>query len=208
MGYIRRITADFKNFNGTESATAATVTAANALTGGTKVFEKTFFLSGEVNTVYVTISTTGDTHFSSTDNDQAALWLSCKFDGAFCNPGAGGAAGAPGGWIAMLKLTDNDTAAGGCSDAAGGGAGDCHDNIIYYTWCIPLGDDGDAAKSFGGDVYYSDYTMASAGTHTVELRMASSNGGAVFFEAAHFYIDASKIHGDNRCTQAPALTPG
>ncbi len=161
-GPILRIAADFFNFDGT------------------------VFVPPGSNTVYVTISTTGDTH------DGAALWLSCRVDGVPCNPGSGGAGGTPAGWI---NLSKHKNYALGLSGDGGGGAGDMHDNSIYYTWCVQRG----------------------TGPARVELKMASSGPdfetgtGAtppfVFFEAAHVYIDASRIAGENRCTPAPKL-PG
>jgi len=46
------------------------------------------------------------------------------------------------------------------------------DNGMYYTWCM----------------------KTQPGTHTVQLRMASSSpGSTVAIETAHFYIDANKI---------------
>ena len=61
-------------------------------------------------------------------------------------------------------------------------ADDLHDNNINYTWCAPVKP---------GKKYH------------VELRMASSNGGEVFIEGAHFFIDATYLSGKNRCTEAP-----
>jgi hypothetical protein len=44
-------------------------------------------------------------------------------------------------------------------------------NSIYYTWCANIKEEGD---------------------HTVDIRLASSSkGDPAFFEAAHFYIDAT-----------------
>jgi hypothetical protein len=131
-------------------------------------------------TLYVTISTTGDTHGG------AASWFSCVVDDEFCNPGAGGAAGAPGGWIALLKLPAANEGADNCDDG-GGGAGDCHDNSIYYTWC----------------------TNVKRGDHTVDIRLASSEESGqedttVFYEAAHFYIEATHAKKD-KCVQAEAI---
>jgi hypothetical protein len=61
-------------------------------------------------------------------------------------------------------------------------SGDFHDNNINYTWCAPV----QPGKKY-----------------LVELRMASDNGGEVFIEGAHFYIDATFLSGKNRCTEAP-----
>jgi hypothetical protein len=184
-GPILRIAADFFNFDGTETATAAPVFAPDGtLVDGTTVFRKSVFVPFGVNTIYVTISTTGDTH------DGAALYLSCRVDGAPCNPGSGGAGGAPPGWINLQK---HKNYALGLFGDGGGGAGDMHDNSIHYTWCM----------------------KRESGPATVELKLASSGPdfetgtGAtppiVFFEAAHVFIDASRIAGENRCTPAPRL---
>jgi hypothetical protein len=167
-----RLSAEFKNFDGTETATDKTVSSdPKPGEGGILAYRK------EVNapvdaTLYITISTTGDTHGG------AASWFSCVVDDYFCNPGAGGAAGAPAGWIALQKLPAANEGADNC-DNGGGGAGDCHDNSIYYTWC----------------------TNVKKGDHKVDIRLASSiERQPVFFEAAHFYIDATK--GQNHCSQA------
>jgi len=66
-----------------------------------------------------------------------------------------------------------------------------HDNSIYYQWCVRRG----------------------SGPAKVEIKLASSGPDfetddgvtppTVFFEAAHVYIDASRIAGENRCTPAP-----
>lgn len=184
-GPLLRISADFKNFDGTETFTAAPVFDADGkLVDGTTVFKKTVFVPFGMNTLYVTISTTGDTH------DGAALWLSCRVDGVPCNPGFGGAGGTPAGWVNVQKHKNYPL---GLSGDGGGGAGDMHDNSIYYTWC----------------------TRRGAGPATVEVKLASSGPDFetgtgfpppfVFFEAAHFYIDASRISGQNRCTPAPPI---
>ena len=60
--------------------------------------------------------------------------------------------------------------------------GDFHDNNINYTWCAPV----QPGKKY-----------------LVELRLASDNGGEVFIEGAHFYIDATFLGAKNRCTEAP-----
>jgi len=154
---LRRLAAEFRNFDGTESVTGAGVP-------GALIWTKTIFVPSSDNVLYVTLSTTGDTH------DGAASWFTCMVDGAFCNPGSGGAAGAPPGWIALLKEPAGGANAN-CNNG-GGGPGDCHDNGIYYTWC----------------------TKIDPGTHTVELRMASGAPPAlVFIEAAHFYIDSNQF---------------
>jgi hypothetical protein len=168
-----RKSAEFRNFGGfaDESFTDAGVP-------GISIYTKAVATGIGENILYVTISATGDTHGG------AASWFSCSVDTGsgpvFCNPGSGGAAGAPGGWIALNKLPAATTATN-CDDGSGG-TGDCHDNSITYQWCTVL------PAAF----------VATGGAATVNLRMASSNPSAVagadtvFIEAAHFYIDATK----------------
>jgi hypothetical protein len=188
-GFIRRLTADFFNFDNTESFTNITAVAGPDENtpgdpDGEVIFKKKVKVPGGDNTLYVSIYTTGDTHGGS------ALWLSCRVDGAFCRPGAAGAAGAPSGWISLLKLPQDvqePNASINCNDG-GGGTADCHDNSITYQWCIPV------EKKEGKE------------EQEVELRMATSKPGElVFIEAAHVYIDSSRIRGPNQCTQAPPL---
>lgn len=183
---LTRLTADFKNFDDTETTTTTGVfpNSAGSVAGddGTLVFSKTVFTQADdQNVLYVTISAVADTHGGS------ALWINCRVDGVDCNAGFGGAAGAPGGWIAVNKLPVATGGADNCNDG-GGGAGDCHDNTIYYTWCTP--------------VVPADLEGGSA--HTVELRMATSiSGQNVFFETAHIFVDASDLEPENACTPAP-----
>jgi hypothetical protein len=189
-GPILRLAADFKNFDGTETSTMVGVDPAAGL-DGIAVFRKTVFVPAGVNTLYVTISTTGDSH------DGAAIWMACRVNGVPCNPGFGGAGGTPAGWIALQKHKNWIGIAGPLFGDGGGGGGDVHDNSLYYTWCTKTRD-------------------LVGGPTTVELRMGSSGptrpdetGGIfppfVFFEAAHFYIDASRITGNNACTPAPPV---
>jgi hypothetical protein len=177
---IKRFSAEFKNFNGTETETDAAVP-------GVLVYSKTLTFGSDTNTVYVTMSAVGDTHNGN------AEWLNCTVDGNPCNPGFGGAAGAPAGWIAVSKHFNYDATCNGglgCgftgSGDGGGGNGDMHDNSIYYTWCSPI----------------------APGVHTIQINMAAapSNGASfltgdnhVFFEAAHFYIDGSKPVAGSAC---------
>lgn len=182
-GFIDRLAADFAFF-GSECFTTAGVPAVNPETGGVACYQKTVFVPFFANTLYVTLSTTGDTH------DGAASCFTCLLDGAFCNAGALGAAScAPGfpqpvGWINLLKLPETD-GANNCNDG-GGGTADCHDNSIHYTWC----------------------TRVKPGVHTVQIRMATAQpGSTVFMETAHFYVDASRQgRKQNACEEAPIIT--
>jgi hypothetical protein len=55
---------------------------------------------------------------------------------------------------------------------------DLHDNNINYTWC----------------------TVTSPGSHTINLKLASSTGGSVFLEGAHIFIDVAPPSGIDACT--------
>ncbi len=179
---IQRLDANF-DFTG-ETATSATATAQSptaGVTGGVAVYQKEVFVPSGVNTLYVTLSTTGDTHGG------AASWFTClvdngdAVDGKFCNPGSPGAAGNPPGWVNLLKLPES-TGGNNCFDGSGASA-DCHDNGIYYQWCVAI----------------------APGVHSVEIRMATSSAGdTVFIEESHFYIDVSCIRGTNKCIQKTA----
>jgi hypothetical protein len=150
---------------------------------GIAVYKKTVFVPKSTNTLYLTLSTTGDAH------DGAASCFTALLDGAFFNPGGQGAATCAGGgttpvdgWITLLKLPGQigEEFGANCDDG-GGGPGDCHDNSIYYQWCTPV----------------------KPGKHEVEIRMASdTNGKQVFIEQAHFYVDASFFKRGRGCAQA------
>jgi hypothetical protein len=167
---LQRLSAEFRNFNGGETSTTLPIP-------GISAYSKSLAVPGGVNTLFVTISTTVDTH-----GGVAALF-SCNVDGVFCNPGNGFAA--PAGWIALSKHFNYDSVTynGGVSGGDGrGGNGDMHDNNVYYTWC----------------------TAVTPGNHTVEIRLASSDDGGGSFqdpgldmEASHFYIDAASL--PDRC---------
>jgi len=175
---LSRLSADFLNFDDSESSTI--VAALPNAEGGTVVYRKTVFVPFDQNVLYITFSATGDTH------DGAALWLACRVNGSACNPGAGGAGGAPSGWMPLNKLPA-PVLATNCNDG-NGGFGDCHDNSIYATWCVPIAREG--------------------GTFDIELRLATSAPPArVFFEMGHIYIDSNCIDG-NACDMAPSLTTG
>lgn len=151
---------------------------------GDQIYFKTVFVPPLSNTLFLTISTTGDTHGG------AGACFTALLDENFFNPGGQGAAKCANnattnvpGWVTLLKLpnilavtTDN------CNEG-GGGTGDCHDNSIHYEWC----------------------TAVTPGFHNVEVRMATSNAGNdVFIEQAFFYVDSAQLFG-NVCD--PLLPP-
>jgi len=208
---ISRLSAQFKNFDGTETFTnvAASGTAAAPGTGGTLVYSKALVVGGTAGTskaMYITISAVGDDHFGESN------FLSCNVDGpggvgsltTVCNPTptTTGVDLAPPGWVGMTHHFKYDTVAGGACAAGGcvvtytsnglsgltggdggGGQGDEHDNDYYYTWC----------------------KVVPVGSHVVNLRLGNKTGIAsdvVFFEKAFFYIDVSPKPPFGACTKA------
>ena len=148
--------------------------------GGMPIYTKTFNLPSDQHTVFITLSTTGDTHGG------AASWFTASVNGTVCNRGNEGAGFAPTGWIPLQK--HRDSTAGG---DGGGGIGDLHDNSIYYTWCCIDG-------------------VKPGGPNTAEIKMASSHPNdftkTVFIERSHFYVDSCK---PRLCTPAgPPGGPG
>ncbi len=201
-GVLERLSAEFRNFDfaGSETSTivgVAPLPGTAAGDDGVVVYTKTLFVPPGLNTLFVTISATGDTHAGS------ALLLSCRVDGAFCNPGPSGASAVPPGWIALQKHFNYDTtytpapndplAVFAPNGDGGGGRGDMHDNSLNYTWCTKV------PPSTAGAV---------GGVHRVEIRMATSSvGDRVFFENAHFYIDAAKLRPGSDCVQGAPTEP-
>src|SRR5258707_11484345 len=134
QGPIHRLSAQFKNFDVTETTTPSAVPGINAYT-------KTVLVPSTDNTLYVTISAVGDTHKGN------AGWFSCNLDGdptlvptgSYCNPGSGGAAGAPAGGLSLEKPFNYDfvTYNGGLTDVDGSGC-NCglYDNPILEHRCV------------------------------------------------------------------------
>ncbi len=175
--FVRRLVAEF-DFVGPfeEASTTVGVDPADSLNGGISIYDRTVFVPFNTNVLYITLTTTGDTHGG------VASCFTALVDGDFANPGGQGAArcgtGEMGeevntpGWISLLKLPE-DVDDNNCDDGGGGG-GDCHDNSIHYTWCAPI----------------------EQGTHDVQIRMAAAPAGdTVFIEQAHFFIDVNRIEG-------------
>jgi hypothetical protein len=185
-GHVRRYAANFTAF-GFEISTTLPPSGTPPASGGLIIYNKNFFVADDINTLYVTISATGD------DHNGARLMLACKVDGNACQPGAGNpAGGAPNGWHTALRMKDynNNYLGVPFGGDGGGGAGDVHDNHVMYTWCTPF--------------------ETKPGSHNVQVKLASSPGpgdplsfGApVFLEAVHFYIDGARVaNADDRCTR-------
>jgi len=109
-------------------------------------------------------------------------------DGRPCNPGDNPVGGAPSGWFTALRFIDYNNYGVTYEGDGLGGAGDAHDNTIKKTWCTPF--------------------EVKAGSHNVQIRMASnrspdpaSEGAPVFMEAVDFTIDGARVaEPDDRCT--------
>ncbi len=203
LGPVHRISADFQwcdlgppPVNCFELATTAPPGPSGSASGGRVTFQKTVFVP--MSTLFVTFSGQGDSH-ALPGGDSAALQMACTIDSgageAFCNPNGGlpGTAGLPG-WVSLLKLPTNGGSGGGFTGCGGpngpatgdggGGGGDCHDNTLYATWCIPI---------------------SRPGAQTIRLRLASSNGATVFYERAHIYMDMTpNSNAPNACVNFPA----
>lgn len=186
-GDLYRIASDFAKFDGTEFSTSVKGTgitgslATPPAGGGVVIYSKAVIVPPNTTSLYVTVSTTGDTH------QGAAHWFACTINGVSCRVNPGSVDGAPSGWISLLKLPVAIGGASNCSDG-GGGAGDCHDNNVYYTWCVRTTP--------------SNLTAIS----TLRVKMATSvTGKTVFAEKAHFYVDAN-VGPVGECAQATSPT--
>src|SRR5215467_3370812 len=136
---IQRLSATFRFF-GSEKSTTLKPLAGGA--GGATIFSRTVTVPAGVNVLYVTMSTTGDTHFSARSTFTCRVGTSLLALAA-CQPGAGNPSGeAPLGWITLQRHRDYNrdyAAKAGVVPFAGdgaGGAGDLHDNSIHYQWCV------------------------------------------------------------------------
>jgi hypothetical protein len=102
---LHRLASEFKFYDNDEART-------NLGVPGTVIWQRVFDENPGDDTLYVTISATGDT-------GNAALWLSCRVNGLLCRPSASPATGVAG-WISVVpRLTRSDVS-------------------IHYTWCIAL----------------------------------------------------------------------
>ena len=181
---LERISAEFQftpGLPGPEIQTTLIPTPAG--TGGKVVYSKSVFVPHD-GTLFVTFAGAGDTHAGGVPVAGAALLMTCLVDGAVCQSGSGLGTAGPSGWVTLQKMPQ-PTAVTNCGDG-GGGSGDCHDNNINYSWCSPI----------------------DKGPHTVALKLASSNGGIVFYERAHIYIDNTKDKKKNDLCVPAAVVPG
>jgi hypothetical protein len=177
-GDLYRIASDFAKWDGSEFVTSAVGVGVPPAGGGVVIYSKPVIVPPNTTSLYVTVSTTGDTH------QGAAHWFACTIDGVSCRTSPPAVDGAPSGWISLLKLPIATAGSTNCNDG-GGGPADCHDNNVYYTWCVR--------------------TLPSNLTtiRTARVKMATSVAGrTVFAEKAHFYVDAN-VGPVGECAQAP-----
>jgi hypothetical protein len=172
-GSLSRFAANFLHFDGTQVSTTV-APAANA-SGGAAVYDNTIRVPASFNTLYVSISATGDL-----DQQSNSLLLACLIDGAPCNSGGPASNGAPTGWVMTQKLSaaaQPDTST---------------DNNISYTWCMPI--QPNPGKSMKRLDHTVELRLASGdGTDNVSV------------EQMHVFVDGAKIAGRNKanaCTEA------
>jgi hypothetical protein len=219
---IQRLSAQFKNFDGTETSTTVGACGPTTLvlppgcaaipppgSGGTLVYTKAVVvptLSGG-QTMYITISAVGDNHFGESN------FLSCNVDGrggvgsatTVCNPTPTirGVDLAPGGWVGMTHHFKYDNVTGGACNATPG----C---VVTYTsngMSGQVGGDGGGGQGdeHDNDYYYTWCKPISPGSHVVNLRLGNFTGNGnntVFFEKAFIFIDVSNAPPFGNCTKS------
>jgi len=187
---LQRLVSDFQDATSLGQDEVKTNTLPGACTpaglgcGGTSVYTRSVNIP--FSAVFITFTATGDTH------DGAALLMSASVTDptggkTVCDaPITGGLPDAgPVGWISLQKLPTSD-APNNCNNG-GGGTADCHDNNLVFSCCVVT------TPGVGG------------AASTINLRLASSNGGTVFYERANIQVDASPNPGGTLC--APAGLP-
>jgi len=167
---IFRLSADYQWTPVSPSSFSTTATDGPAATGGTVTYSKILFTPYPV--LYVTFAGTGTTH------DGAALRMACTVDSGAgpvpCQSG-GGPLDAASGWITLQKMPasieDTTNCTFGPFQGDGfGGTGNCHHNNINYVWCA----------------------VVTPGVKTIEIKLASDTGGAVYYGRSHILIDGTK----------------
>ncbi|MGH9785250.1 MAG: hypothetical protein ACRD88_13795 [Terriglobia bacterium] len=183
-GVVRRVSAEFLYFTPGSFGLEATSIAVNGPlgTGGTQIYSQTVDIKPGEKVMYVTMSTTGDQH------DGVKQRFACLVDGVPCNPGGGGINLANTGWITLRKMPAPADGTN-CNDGFGG-TGDCHDQGIYYTWCVAIQPPPRGPRQ-----------------RTVSIRMATEVADVpVFIEQAHFFIDLQQ--GSASGTPTPTCIEG
>lgn len=157
--------------------------------GGVVIYDKTVRVPENLNVLFITISATGDVHGG------ARMLLGCLVDGKSCVqskiPN-----GAPDGWVTLQRHKDYNEnyapkpMAPTFNGDGVGGAGDLHDNSVYYTWCTKIKKAGEH-----GAMHHVKIKMASQ-----HVEDATDQQGQVSIEAVHFYIDGARLPKMDACT--------
>jgi len=87
-GLLKRLSAEFLQWNGGEIST-------NATSGVLGFYTKTVSVPENDNVLYVTLAATGDVH------NEAKMSIRCQVDGVDCNSGSGG-------WVVLQKNTHDE----------------------------------------------------------------------------------------------------
>lgn len=191
---LQRLVADFQNTTSIgipdEISTIAPPTATpvnpsttSVTSGGNLAYTKSVSIPFPVT--YITFSAQGDAHsgtallMQATVTDSSGNTTICQPLSGQTGPGGGGPNLFPQ-WYTLLHLPDAGTAVANCNDG-GGGSADCHDNTISFSCCALVTPD------------------SGASAHSVNIGLASSTGGTVFYERSTIYVDGSPNPGGNLC---------
>jgi len=192
---LQRLVADFQNTTSIgvpdEISTMAppTATPVNPTTtpvtgGGNLAYTKSVSIPFPVT--YITFTAQADGHagaallMQATVTDSSGITTICQPLSGQTGPGGGGPNLFPQ-WYTLLHLPDAGTAVTNCNDG-GGGSADCHDNAISFSCCALVTPDS------GGSA------------HSVNIGLASSTGGTVFYERSTIYVDGSPNPTGSLCT--------
>ena len=138
-GPISRLSAQFKAWDGSEMSTTAAIP-------GIIIYSKSVKVPLDANTLFLTLSATGDCHENL--GVTAVAEFGAFLNGSPFNLGTTAANGTQG-WINLLNPS-----------------GDLHDNNINYTWCAPV---------IPGNKYLVELRMASDNGGQVYIEGAHFN---------------------------------
>jgi hypothetical protein len=177
---LRRVSSNFLNFDGSEVDADGALNLPATPVG---IFSKTVKVPGSLDTLYVTITATGDGH------NGAQTLIQCLVDGVPCNAGTG-SNGAPSGFVVVQRHEGVTTDSfGDTIDAE-----DFHDNNVHYEWCVPI----KPGKGKGKLLHTVALSLATSGPD--DLTVAGAGDGDVFLEQVHVLVDGSKLGKGNGCT--------
>lgn len=193
---LHRLVADFQNNTsvGGNGEIFTTATPLPAGMGGTVTYTRDVKIPD--NTVFITFSGQADAHFgsallmSASVTDSTGAVTVCEPLAGQTGIGGGGTRLTPG-WYTLLHLPDAGTTVTNCNDGTGGSA-DCHDNGIYFSCCAQVTPDkgrGDDEDEDGPSRKGHDPSPTS---HTINIRLANSDGATSFYERSTIYIDSAR----------------